>query len=105
LKNELEALLDKADESLSAAKLLLDQGYAPFAASRAYYAMFYSAHSLLLDIGQSYSQHSQVIGAFGREFAKTGKLDPTLHRHLIDSQDLRNVASCRAHLSPHSAHT
>ena len=32
-----------------------------------------------------------VIAAFGREYAKTGILDPQFHRWLIDAQDLRNV--------------
>jgi uncharacterized protein (UPF0332 family) len=33
-------LLEKARESIAAARLLLEAGYAGFAASRAYYAMF-----------------------------------------------------------------
>ena len=40
---------------------------------------------------QAYSTHGGVVGAFGREFAKTGKLDATFQRWLIDAQDLRNV--------------
>ena len=88
---EVEALLAKAKASNEAARLLQREGYGDFAASRAYYAMFYAAEALLLARGQSYSSHSAVIAAFGREFAKTGVLDPHLHRHLIDAQDLRNV--------------
>jgi len=42
-------------------------------------------------LGQSYSSHSAVISAFGREFAKTGRLDSKYHRWLIDAQDLRNI--------------
>jgi len=37
---EVDALIQKAYESLSAAELLLAQGYFDFAASRGYYAMF-----------------------------------------------------------------
>jgi uncharacterized protein (UPF0332 family) len=76
---------------LHAAELLQREGYLDFAASRLYYAMFYAAEALLLDHGLSFSSHSAVIAAFGREFAKTRVLDPRLHRYLLDAQDIRNL--------------
>ena len=85
------ALLHKARRSLQAAKLLSEQGYTDFAASRAYYAMFYAAEALLLDRGLSFSSHAAVIAAFGREIAKAGIMNPRFHRYLIDAQDLRNL--------------
>jgi uncharacterized protein (UPF0332 family) len=85
------ALLQKAHESLLAAKLLSREGYSDFAASRAYYAMFYAAEALLLDRDLAFSNQSAVIAAFGKEFAKSGILDSKFHRYLIDAQDLRNV--------------
>jgi uncharacterized protein (UPF0332 family) len=91
MTDSLEALLAKAGKSLAAAKVLIKGGYYDFAASRAYYAMFYVASALLADKGQSYSSHSGVISAFGREFAKAGILDSKYHRWLIDAQDLRNI--------------
>jgi uncharacterized protein (UPF0332 family) len=91
MKPEVQALLKKARESADAAKLLGEKGYWDFAASRAYYAMFYAAEALLLDRGLSFSSHSAVIAAFGKEFAKSHALDPKFHRHLIDGQDLRNA--------------
>lgn len=87
----IEALISKAKDSLAAAKLLTKDGYYDFAASRAYYAMFYVAAALLADLGKSYSSHAAVISAFGREYAKTGKMDLKFHRWLIDAQDLRNI--------------
>ena len=92
MNEDLTSLMAKAQESLSAARLLLDQGYHGFAASRAYYAMFYVAEALLASLGKSYSSHAGVLGGFGQEFAKTGKLDVKFHRWLIDGQDVRNVA-------------
>ena len=91
MKPEVRSLTQKADESVKAAKLLGAEGYWDFAASRAYYAMFYAAEALLLEKGLSFSSHSAVIAAFGREFAKTNLLDPKLHRYLLDGQDLRNA--------------
>ena len=91
MSSEVRALLDKARASHEAATLLRREGYLDFAASRAYYALFYVAEALLLERGLSYSSHSAVIAAFGREFARTGDLDPRFHRYLIDAQDLRQV--------------
>ena len=91
MNSEVQALLQKAHESLQAAELLSHEGYSDFAASRAYYAMFYAAEALLLDRGLSFSSHSAVIAAFGKEFAKSGILDPKFHRYLLDAQDSRNV--------------
>jgi uncharacterized protein (UPF0332 family) len=91
MSSGIEAMIAKARESLAAAHVLIKDGYYDFAASRAYYAMFYVASALLADLGQSYSSHASVIAAFGREYAKTAKLDPKFHRWLIDAQDLRNI--------------
>ncbi|MGO8677932.1 MAG: HEPN domain-containing protein [Limisphaerales bacterium] len=91
MKPETKALLAKAHDSLQAGKLLSRGGYPDFAASRAYYAMLYAAQALLLERGLSFSKHTAVIGAFGREFAKSGSLDVKYHRYLIDAQDFRNL--------------
>ncbi len=63
MKNEIQALIEKAHASLEAAELLGQQGYYGFAASRAYYAMFYAAEALLLERNLSFSSHSAVIAA------------------------------------------
>lgn len=88
---DIKLLLDKARESITAAELLHEKHYFSFAASRAYYAMFYAAEALLASLSLSYSSHGAVIGGFGREFAKTGILDKKFHRWLIDAQDMRNM--------------
>jgi uncharacterized protein (UPF0332 family) len=71
--------------------LLHREGYADFCASRAYYALFYTAEALLLERELAFSSHSAVIAAFGKEFAKAGLLDPKYHRYLLDAQDSRNA--------------
>lgn len=91
MKSEVAKLVAKARASERAAVLLQSQSYLDFAASRAYYAMFYAAQALLLERGLSFSSHSAVIAAFGREFAKTAVVDPKLHRYLLDAQDMRNL--------------
>jgi uncharacterized protein (UPF0332 family) len=39
----------------------------------------------------TFSKHSAVISAFGREFAKSGTIDAEYHRYLTDAQDARNT--------------
>ena len=105
MNSDIEALIHKAKESLGAARSLIKDNYFDFAASRAYYAMFYVAEALLVRIGQSYNKHSAVISAFGREYAKTGKLDTRFHRWLLDAQDFRNIGDygIGAHVSKDDA--
>jgi uncharacterized protein (UPF0332 family) len=91
MTSEQAALLQKARDSLQAARLLLERQFYDFAASRAYYAMFYVAQAFLLNEDLSFSKHSAVIAAFGQRFAKTGKVPPEYHRHLIQGQAVRNV--------------
>ena len=91
MTSEQLALLQKAQDSLQAARLLTDQDFYDFAVSRAYYAMFYAAEALLLSEGLAFSKHSAVIAAFGQHFAKTRRVPPELHRYLIEGEASRNV--------------
>jgi uncharacterized protein (UPF0332 family) len=90
MNQQIPALLQKSSDSLQAARLLHREGYHDFAASRAYYAMFYLAQAFLLTKDLSFSSHAAVIAAFGREFAKTDIVEKKFHRYLLDSEDLRH---------------
>ena len=54
----------------------------------------------------SFSSHSAVIANFGKEFAKTGMLNPKLHHYLMESQDRRNIGdySVLAEVSKEEVH-
>ncbi len=97
MKDPYQAILDKAHESLEAASLLVDQGYFDFAASRTYYAMYYTAEALLLVRGLSFSSHAAVIANFGKEYSKTGEMDRKFHKYLIAVQDLRSQGDYSYH--------
>jgi uncharacterized protein (UPF0332 family) len=84
-------LLVGARESLSAARLLHQKGYHRFAASRAYYAMFYVAEAFLLEKGLAFSKHSAVHAAFGEHFVRTGTVPAELHRSLIHGMEVRQT--------------
>ena len=91
MTEDQSALLEKADESLRAARLLAHEGFFDFAVSRAYYTMFYAAEALLLKENLSFSKHSAVIAAFGLHFVKAGHVASDFHRYLIEGMDSRNV--------------
>jgi uncharacterized protein (UPF0332 family) len=88
-EDQLDLLLQARDSYL-AAKTLLVSGYPGFAASRAYYCMFYIAEAFLEGKGLAFSKHSAVISAFNKEFIRAGKVPPEFHRYLIDAQELRH---------------
>jgi len=51
-------------------------------ASRAYYAVFHAISAVLAEQGLSFSSHAQTLGAFNREFVKTGIFPPHSYRIL-----------------------
>ncbi len=91
MTSEQTALIKKAQDSLRGARLLADQSLHDFAASRAYYAMFYVAQAFLLEDDLAFSSHAGVIAAFGKHFAHEGRVPTEFHRYLIDAQDARTV--------------
>jgi len=72
LREELDKILGKAQRMLLAAQGALEDGFFETAASRAYYTAFHAIQALLKSVGQTYSRHTGVIGAFHRDFIKTG---------------------------------
>ncbi len=88
---ERDALVVKGRRSLSASRRLFQEGDYDFAASRAYYAMFYLAEALLLSKGLSFGKHAAVIAAFGQHFVKTGLFGAEHHAALRTAFDQRNV--------------
>ncbi|MBE9187491.1 HEPN domain-containing protein [Microcoleus sp. LEGE 07076] len=93
---EQQRLLDKADRTLQAARVLCDQGFFDSAASRAYYVMFYTVTAFLESEKLSYSRHSAVIAGFGQKFARSGRVPVQFHRYLIDAQKTRLEADYNA---------
>ena len=86
---EMQRLIDYAEDSHAAAKVLIDGGFIGFSAAQSYYTMFYLTEALLLSKGLKFSSHSAVIAAYGKEFSKTSLLDPKFHRRLIVAEERR----------------
>ncbi len=81
--------LDKAERSIEAARRDLGDGHIDFATNHAYYAMFYVAEALLAERNLGFSKHGQVHGAYGKEFAKTGELEPRFHAWMLHAFEKR----------------
>lgn len=72
----IQHFLDLANESHEVEEKLIDMGHARFSAVQSYYTIFYLAQAMLQSQGLTFSSHSAVVAAYGKEFAKTGVLDP-----------------------------
>lgn len=90
-EQEIAANLERAEQSIQAAKDLAVKGYHDFSASRAYYAAFYGATAVLLKEGLDFSKHSGVIASIHQRFVKTGKLSKEQGKELNWLFEVRNV--------------
>jgi len=87
--------LDRAQESLRAAELCLQVGYANSAASRAYYAMFQAAQVALEHVGSRRAMwsHAGLQAAFATECIHRRKIYPAaLREHLSIGLRIRQAA-------------
>ncbi|MCP4710630.1 MAG: HEPN domain-containing protein, partial [Planctomycetes bacterium] len=91
MRKDVKDLLDKANQSIEAAELLLKDNFEDFSAGRSYYAMFYCVEALFLNQDRSFSRHSAIISAFGKEFIKTGIFPKKFHRYILEGFDMRNT--------------
>lgn len=82
----------RAEQSLRAAHLLLQQLLLQDALSRSYYAFLHAARAALLAEGVTVTSHRGVRRLFGQHLIKSGKLPPELAEILADEQDDRVLA-------------
>ncbi len=83
--------LERAEEALAAAKLLLG----PFnrdALSRVYYAVFHTVRALLMAVGVSPKTHQGLVQKFHEHYIATGKLEVHWAKKLSRFQDDRSLA-------------
>ena len=88
---EVIANMERAEQAVNAAQKLLLDGYYDFAASRAYYAVFYAASALLLQEGLEFRKHSGVIAAIHQHFIKTGRMEKKFGKNLNWLFELRSI--------------
>jgi len=84
--------LEKASRSLEMARKNAAE-FPEFAASRAYYTMFYAATALLLRKGLQFKTHNGVISGFGLAYARPDARWQAHHAQLINGERLRLEAA------------
>ncbi|HZJ23313.1 MAG TPA: HEPN domain-containing protein [Anaerolineales bacterium] len=89
MKEETLALLEKAERSIRNAEKTMVDGDLDFAASRAYYGMFYVAEALLGEKDLKFSKHGGVHGAFSHHFINTGYFDTKYQHWLVSAFNQR----------------
>lgn len=88
--NELIKLeIERGDEALKSAELLLAAGLQRDAMSRTYYAVLHYARALLATKSLSPKSHQGVLQVFSQHFVKTGLVEVTVGRVLSRQQKLR----------------
>ncbi len=87
----LEAMLNKAQNKLKAAGSAFENEFFDDAASCSYYAAYHAVCALLASRGLAFSSHGQTLGAFNREFVKTGRLPAHAFRKIQKLFEDRNI--------------
>ena len=94
------AFMRKAESSLGAARLLLENGYTDEASSRAYYAMFDAARAAVIAVrapveAEVARSHGGLISAFARHVVKPGLVTTAIGRTFGQAQHIRLIADYR----------
>lgn len=89
---KLGAMLEKAEQKLAAAQQEFEMGFVSDSASRAYYAAYHAVYAVLAHHGLTFSSHAQLLGAFNKEFIKTGVFPPDTFKKLQKMFLDRNIA-------------
>lgn len=91
LKIRIKLEIEKADESLKGAQVLLGSKLYDEAVSSAYYAMFHMTKALLLTINEEPSTHHGLITLFGLNFIKPKIIEEIYNDMLIDAKESREA--------------
>lgn len=89
MNEEVRLHLEKANDCIKDAELLLSAHRASAAVGRSYYAMFHAASALLSGKDIQRHSHQGLISAFGQFFVKPGLIEPKFHKYITEAFDLR----------------
>jgi uncharacterized protein (UPF0332 family) len=84
--------MDRADEALDVARLVLKLGHPQDAVNRLYYACFYAVSALLLLEGMQSSKHKGVRNLFDLHWIRPGRLPRQMGSFYRELMDARGAA-------------
>jgi len=88
-EKQIHALQEKAQQALSDADLLLENGSVEAAINRGYYSIFQTGRAALLTEEESPTTHSGVIRRFGYHFVRTKQVSEEIGDILTTAQSMR----------------
>jgi len=91
-KLQFERSIQRAEERIQEAKILLEKDHYGGAISRAYYGFFEAAHALLITKGISAKTHAGVIALFSLHFVKSDKIPVKFIRFFKQAKEAREEA-------------
>ena len=84
--------MEKAKNTLSDAKMYIENATPESTVNRIYYAIFYAVNALLISKGLSSAKHSGVRALFNREFVNKGLVEREWGEFYSDMFDRRQKA-------------
>lgn len=81
--------IEQARESLSASKIMLENGMPKDAINRSYYAVFYALKAVLAIEEKDFRRHKDVVAYFNKMYVATDKFSRELGRMVAKLQQLR----------------
>lgn len=91
MDDKIDALLNKAQKYLRSAAVLYELEDFDSCASRAYFAMFYSAQAMLLRETQAFSSKQGIRSSFIQQFVRNGPLPARAADALERAAELQEV--------------
>lgn len=89
MNEEVQLHLERANDCIKDAELLLDARRLSAVVGRCYYAMFHAATAALLGKDIKRHSHQGLISAFGQFLVKEGLVEPKFHKYIAEAFDLR----------------
>jgi len=89
VNEEIRLHLERADDCVKDAELLLSAHRHSAAVGRSYYAMFHAAMAALLKRDIKRHSHQGIISAFGQFFVRPGQVEQRFHKYIAEAFDLR----------------
>jgi len=96
IEKQIRALQKKAEQALSDAELLMENGSVEATINRGYYSVFQAARAALLTEEESPNTHSGVIRRFGYHFVRTEQVSDDIGDILTTAQSMRGRADYEA---------
>jgi uncharacterized protein (UPF0332 family) len=100
IPEEVEKHIKIAEEELSSAYPLLENGKLRDSISRAYYSMFHAAKALLILKGVNPRKHSGAIRMFGLHFVDSGFIERVYAKYITYAFSLRSKADYDVYYEP-----